>query len=322
MTTISYSPICLFTFNRLAETKRTIKALKSNYLSSESELYIFSDGAKNSQDIDKVKDVREYLKTIRGFKRIHLYESNYNKGLASSIIFGVTKVLKKYNSVIVLEDDLITSKNFLDFMNKALDYYEKEPKIQSISGYALDLGLNNSYNQIYFHQRAHSWGWATWKNRWNPEIFKKEEKIRAMNSKKEIQSFGENCGKDIKNMLSQSLNGKIDSWFVWWALNQHQNKAFTVYPILSKTINGGFSKESTHCKGIDVFSINFDETNTREFKFEHPSENAEISSNFLHYYSLKHKILFRIRLLKNAEGISLLIEEFINRVLKFLFNKN
>ena len=51
------APIALFVYNRFGTTKKTVEALKKNYLASQSELFIFSDGAKNSGSIESVKKV-------------------------------------------------------------------------------------------------------------------------------------------------------------------------------------------------------------------------------------------------------------------------
>ena len=115
----SLAPICLFTYNRLEETKQTVEALKNNFLAKQSELFIFSDGPKYIDNTLEVDSVRAFVKTISGFKKITINESIKNMGLASSIINGVSKVIKTYDSVIVLEDDLITSANFLNCKNQA-----------------------------------------------------------------------------------------------------------------------------------------------------------------------------------------------------------
>ena len=45
---------------------------KKNFLAKESELFIFSDGSKNESDSVKVREVRNYLKTISGFKSLNI----------------------------------------------------------------------------------------------------------------------------------------------------------------------------------------------------------------------------------------------------------
>ncbi len=114
---INPAPIVLFTYNRPWHTRQTVEALKKNEFSQESELFIFSDGWKSDEDKPKVLEVRKYLKSIDGFKKINIIERDRNWGLANNIIDGVTKIVNEYGKVIVLEDDLITSPYFLKFMN-------------------------------------------------------------------------------------------------------------------------------------------------------------------------------------------------------------
>jgi len=248
------APICLFTYNRLDVTKQTVKALKNNFLAVDSELYIFSDGGKNKKDKNKVNDVRAFLKTISGFKKITILKSSMNKGLADSIISGVTQIIEQHGKVIVLEDDLITSPNFLDFMNQALDFYEKSVRIQSVNGFSLEIKINNSNGDVYFHQRTFPWGWATWRNRWNNKNF---DKLLIRNKIKEdkyiLPRFRNACGDDIVNMLNSSLEGKNNSWYVRWVFNHFSNNTSAVFPVSSKVKNIGFNSDGTHCDEINVY---------------------------------------------------------------------
>ncbi len=135
------SPIVLFTYKRLGTLKKTIAALSVNSLAASSDLIVYSDGSKSSNDDVIIAEIRGYLKTITGFKTITIHESPTNKGLANSIIGGVTDVIEQYGKVIVLEDDLIVSQNFLAFMNEALDFYEQNNEVFSVSGYGLKVAL-------------------------------------------------------------------------------------------------------------------------------------------------------------------------------------
>ena len=121
---MNLAPIILFVYNRPEHTKKTLESLKINELASESSLFIFSDGSKNENDKKSVDEVRKYISTISGFKEIKIILREKNLGLADSVISGVTEVIEKYGKAIVLEDDIVTSKYFLKFMNEALDFYE------------------------------------------------------------------------------------------------------------------------------------------------------------------------------------------------------
>ena len=60
----------LFVYNCLNLTKRTPKAMQKNELASKSQLFIYSDLAKNKNDFKKVAKVRDYINNIDSFKKI------------------------------------------------------------------------------------------------------------------------------------------------------------------------------------------------------------------------------------------------------------
>ena len=123
-----FAPIALFVYNRPKHTERTLKFLKQNELATETRLFIFSDGAKTPDDEENVKEVRELLKHIDGFKSVEIIERKQNMGLAESVIAGVTRLVKDYKQVIVFEDDLVSSPYTLTYFNDALNRYRKEKK--------------------------------------------------------------------------------------------------------------------------------------------------------------------------------------------------
>jgi len=307
------APICLFAYNRLSETKQTIESLKSNFLASESELFIFSDGPKNTHALLKVKEVRDYLRTVGGFKRVIIKESPTNKGLAKSIIDGVSELLKLYENIIVLEDDLKTTSNFLEFMNQSLSFYKNNKSIQSVSGYSLKIINKLSSSDIYFHQRAHSWSWATWSDRWSEDIFDKQ-KLKNELTKDALDSFKDNCGDDISEMLLNSINGINDSWYVRWAYDHFKNEKYAVYPYLSKVQNIGFSEQGTHCNGIDVNLIELDTLHETKFQFTKAATiNNNIKKEFLIYFTRSYKLKFRLKLLKSFKGQKKIFLEIRNK---------
>lgn len=310
------APICLFTYNRLEETQQTVEALQKNYLAAESDLYIFSDGAKNESEKVKVMAVRQYLKTLSGFKTIRVFESSVNNGLADSIISGVTQIIKKHEKVIVLEDDLVTSPNFLSFMNKALDYYSLDTNVRSINGYSLS--LKNDTKDIYFQKRPFSWGWATWLDKWNYDFFDKEKiRLKITQEQNILKEFGRECGDDIVKMLLDSINNKNNSWYVRWTFAHFTTNTYSVYPAYSFVENIGFSKNGTHCKGINSYQSNFINSQKKisEFISFHKPRNRE-TKQFLNYFSFTHKLNVRLKLLREAEGRRMVLQELIERIKK------
>lgn len=319
------APICLFTHSRLSETQQTVEALKHNYLAPESELIVFSDGPKNDNSLPKIEAVRQYLHSISGFKSVKIIESQENKGLANSIINGVNQIIEEHGKVIVIEDDLISSRNFLSFMNQALDFYADDKNIQSINGYSLS--LNDKSNDVYFQIRPFSWGWATWKDRWDIKIFNKE-KLKSIidTNPKLLNEFKLKCGSDINKMFLDSINNKNDSWYVRWVFDHFRNNRYSVYPAYSFITNIGYSTEGTHCKGINTYIS--DPVNKLKIVFDfHDFESLDSKSSreFLYYFSWQYKISLRIKLLITKAGRYQIIQEVKTKTVninigKFLYN--
>ena len=239
---LALAPIVLFVYKRLWHTKQTVEALKKNELASESELFIFSDGPKQG-DEEKVKEVREYIKTINGFKKITIIERDRNWGLANNIIDGVTRIVNEYGKVIVLEDDLVTSPYFLKFMNEVLEIYRDEEKVVSIHGYIYPI---ENLPDIFFLRDTGCWGWATWKDKWaifEPDGKKLLEELKKRNLQREADyngSFG------FTRMLKMQIKGKIDSWAIRWYFSAFLKDMLTLYPGKSLVRHIGFGKDSTH----------------------------------------------------------------------------
>ena len=208
------APVLLFTYKRYESLKDPVHALQQNLLAKESDLYIFSDGCKKDEDKEQVNKVRDFIKTISGFRKIEITEQEKNKGLANSIIDGVSSVMQFSDSVIVLEDDLYTTPNFLTFMNDALATYLDKPKVFSISGYSFNLGESSADNHdAYFVSRGWSWGWATWKDRWDKIDWQVKDYESFRTDKRKRKEFAKG-GTDLNIMLHRQVNGLIDSWAI------------------------------------------------------------------------------------------------------------
>ncbi|QLG44575.1 glycosyltransferase family protein [Costertonia aggregata] len=291
-----FAPVVLFTYNRLSETRQTVRALENNYLAADSELYIFSDGPKNLHDEKKILEVRKFLRNVNGFKKVHFFESDKNKGLAHSVINGVTKVLDIKGKLIVLEDDLVSSPNFLDFMNQALDFYEDVHEIISISGYTLKLpSLKNYEKDYYLGQRASSWGWGMWKDRWDKVDWKVSDYNKFKKNYKNVFAFY-NIGSDMPWMLKNQMNGKIDSWAIRLCYHQFKNNMLTVFASSSKINSIGSGKDATHTSGVTKFETPLDSGVNRRFSFDKVLViNRDIATDFKSKFSLTRRIIDKFK---------------------------
>lgn len=248
------APIVLFTYNRLWHTQQTVEALQRNLLASESELFIFSDGGKNEGDWKKVYAVREYLHTIDGFKKTHITEQKENKGLANSIIDGVTKIVNEYGRIIVLEDDLVTSKYFLQYMNDALKIYETCEEVACISGYTYPI---DTLPDTFFIKGTDCWGWATWKRGWDLFNANGKELLEQICSRGLEAEFDFENSYPYTQMLKDQINGKNNSWAIRWYASAFLNNKLCLYPKKTFVQNIGFDGSGTHCGNTQEFDAKF-----------------------------------------------------------------
>lgn len=248
-----FAPIVLFVYNRPQHTQKTLEALAENEGASESILYIFSDGYKANKPNDKAKidEVRQVIRQQQWCKEVRIIEQTHNQGLAPSVIQGVTQIINQYGRIIVLEDDLVTAKGFITFMNQALDMYENENQVFGIAGntYIDDENLPDTY----FLPIGTSWGWATWKRAWacfEQDADKLLKRIDTEGVKKSFD-FG---GFPFYAILEQQVQGIANSWAIRFYASYFFQKGIFLFPKHCLVENIGFGEESTHTKGKNDFT--------------------------------------------------------------------
>jgi hypothetical protein len=254
------APIVLFVYKRPLHTKQTLAYLSKNITANESRLFIFSDGPAMEKDIESVHKVRQELIDIKGFKSVEVFIEDSNQGLAKSVINGVSKIINEYKKVIVLEDDLLTSSNFLNYMNSALNHFEQFENVYSISAFNHPLIQSNFPREyeydVYFSYRLFSYGWATWEEKWKKNVWDTGKYAEIIANKKLMKDFNRG-GDDLSLMLKAQVKGKIDSWSVLWAYTMLSNSGFAVNSKYSMIKNIGFDGSGTHSANIDFGDFEF-----------------------------------------------------------------
>ncbi len=248
---MSLAPIILFTYNRPEHTARTVEALLRNTLANDSILYIYADGSRGERDDSSVAQTREYLKTIIGFKEIHITERTSNFGLAQSIITGVSEVLEKHESAIIVEDDLITSPYFLQYMNDGLVQYNSVEEVISIHGYSYP--VKGNLPSTYFLKGADCWGWATWKRGWKLFEANGQKLLSEIDSRGLKEEFNFNNSFNYYKMLEKQVNGQNSSWAIRWYASAFLLNKLTLYPGNSMVHNIGNDNSGTHSKNLSVY---------------------------------------------------------------------
>ena len=277
------SPILLFTYNRLTHTRRCVEALLKNPLATESELFIYSDGAKDASSQESVNEVRQYIHTIRGFRQITIIERNENWGLARSIIDGVTTQVNRYGKVIVLEDDLVVAPHFLQFMNDALETYKNEPKVGHRQ--ACDFTQDPTLPETFLIKWTGSWGWATWDRAWKHFNPNGKELLDELTQRKLTYTFDFNGKYGYTRMLRRQIEGKNNSWAIRWNASLFLKGILSLNVGRSLVQNEGFDGSGTNCGGGGLYASTLHMDKLPVVPIVPIEENKEARQAYVRYYA-------------------------------------
>lgn len=249
------APIILFVYNRPLHTEKVLEALMLNELADQSTLYVYSDGPKNEaseKDLKNIKEVRTLIRKKKWCKEVFIVESIVNIGLAKNISTGVTEVVTKHGNIIVLEDDIVTSKGFLKYMNDALEYYENEEKVIHISGFMYP--HDKKLPETFFYNVPLCWGWATWERSWK---YFESDSVKLWNliqSKKNINGFDKFGSDYLSSQLAHNITGNLNTWFIKWHASVYLKNGYTLYPSVSLVDNIGFDNSGVHNGATELFT--------------------------------------------------------------------
>lgn len=244
----NFAPIIVFAYKRVDHLKLCIDSLKLNYEAKYSDLIIYCDGPKNEDDLIFVNYVKEFVYSITGFKSVKHFFAKQNLGLSRSIIGGVTEQFRVYEKLIVLEDDLVTSKYFLNFMNSALAIYENSLNVSSIHGYTYPI---TKLPNTFFIRGADCWGWATWRSSWNDFEQNGTTLLKELRRNNLIYKFNLFGAYDYEKMLVNQINNKNDSWAVRWHASNFLQNRMALYPGISLVDNIGTDGSGTNFNSTD-----------------------------------------------------------------------
>jgi len=284
------SPIAFFCFNRADKAKEVLTALSKNDFAQDSEIYIFCDGPRNIKDLAKIKEVHQVIDGFSGFKKINIVKREINHGSQFSIIYGINSVLENHDSVIVVEDDIITAKGFLKFTNQALQFYKDEKNIWCVTGFNYPKNLitfpQNYEEDIFFVRgKNSSWGWGTWKDRWQKIDFEVKDFDQFIKNKTLVSEFNRPSS-NMSEMLRFQKEGRINAWDIQMAYAMFKEGGYTIHPVKTLTKNIGFDASGTHTVS-DLNLSNFEFENSADFKFKKLSEisnNAAAEKSYIDFH--------------------------------------
>lgn len=297
--TNTYAPILLFVYNRPEHVRRNIQALLKNELAAESELFIYSDAAKDETSQAAVKEVRAFIRSIQGFKKITITERAENWGLARSIIDGVTTQINRYGRVIVQEDDLVVAPHFLQFMNDALETYRDEERVGHIQ--ACDFTHDPSLPDTFLIKWTGSWGWGTWDRAWKHFNADGKALLTELESRKLTYTFDFNGKYGYTRMLRRQIEGKNNSWAIRWNASLFLKGILSLNVGKSLVQNEGFDGSGTNCGGGGLYASELYMERLPVKKISPIEENIQARNAYVRYYARTNSFMAKaIRRIKRT----------------------
>jgi hypothetical protein len=302
------TPILFLTYKRFHTSIRvfnSIKKIKPN------KLYFASNAPQNDREKAAVQKVRDIIKKINW--RCKLVTIFYSKHMPvkESIPTSINFFFKKEKQGIILEDDILPSKNFYFFCQKMLKIYKNNKKINCISGNRFLKRKKNSLN-IYFSKYHNIWGWATWRTRWknyDPHIkfwpkFQKTKKFKNLNEN--IYEFAY-----WKNIFDKTYKGKINTWDYQLQACAWYNNQLCIIPPVSLTQNIGFGRDAEHTIARNKF---IKKRKENKINFTFPKKITQDVKN--DWYNFKY--FYRSASLTKKERVKYHINRFLNDPILFL----
>jgi hypothetical protein len=242
-----HAQVVLFAYRRPDHLRRALDSLAANPGADQTALNIYCDAAKSAMDRDAVEKVRQISRGVQDlgvFQSVRVIERDHNIGLAASVISGVTQILEDHESVIVMEDDLVVSPDFLEYMNQALELYANNEEVISIHGFMYS--VPPVLPQTVFLRGADCWGWATWRRGW--ELFEPDSQklLKELDRSPDRAQFDFDGAFPYRQMLKDQAAGVIDSWAVRWYASAFLANKLTLYPGQSLVENIGQEGSGTH----------------------------------------------------------------------------
>lgn len=310
------APIVLFVYNRPWHTLQTLQALANNKLADQSFLYIYADGPKTGAEEDtlsKIKETRKIIHQKKWCKEVYIIESDKNQGLADSIIQGVTEIINKYGKVIVLEDDIVSSPGFLQYMNDALSLYEEDEKVMHISAFTPHTTGGENLPETYFLRFMSCWGWGTWKRAWDKLILNTDNLYNEIPELADYKFYNLDGYKNMFSQVEANYNGTLNTWAIKWYSSIFLNKGLCLYPKKTLIRNIGFDGSGIHCGNDDLSaaqhnSLNLaNSINVVQIKLEQNKYAYNYLKRFYRFgsdSSWKRRCSYYMRDLNNLKGLN------------------
>ena len=239
--------VLLLAYKRPRHTSLVLQQI-ANYFPED--LFIFIDGlSSEASETDKAahEKVTELARNFGGCSNLNICVSEKNCGSGMAMPTALTWAFEQTESLIILEDDILPSQSFFEFSSNALDYFAPLQNVKMISGNKYDFLPQN--NLPILTKFSFTYGWATWRNRWEQYDF--DLKTMSQTELNEILTqnlFTLDCiQRDWVSAIDKiKSGGKLSFWDYQWQFYLWSSNGLSVQPPRNLAENIGFGEGATH----------------------------------------------------------------------------
>lgn len=327
-----YAPVKIITLNRYEHFKRCLESLEGNTWAKYTEVFISVDYPVTEHHWEGYKKIRKYLaekENNNAFAKLHIFVQEKNLGPSENSKFLERIIFEKYDREIALEDDIETSPNFLEYMDKTMEWGADNDKVYCVCAYFQPKKKRGvlydaiSQNNIFLKIAFNPWGVGLYRD--------KKRKLIETISKEWLDNIGRNNRQmwklfqyrkytfwmfSIEYLMKKSpvffnKQGKVRTIDITVDIYMLLNDMYAIFPVVSKTKNWGFDGSGINCvqQNVDYTKFQLDEKKSFEFAPNDPlwidkeimkktswgglPNKIEICRAIIYYFLYRVKLMFK-----------------------------
>lgn len=237
---MNVAPVVLWVYARPYTAMNTLLALSENFLAKKTDLYIISNmyaSDASDEEKERVIQTRNCVSFLEKelnnrFHSITVIYRDVPFSVSENMVKTIEYIFEKFDYAIFLEEDILVSTNFLNFMNSALDYYKADHDVFAVCGNNM-ISVQEKYEtDVFSCDMFKSHGYALWKEKY--DTFKCEFDISTTIDQVQPSEFYENYH-FLYESFAMYVLGKhnayyLDCFFMMYCCLHHK---LAIYPFVS-----------------------------------------------------------------------------------------
>jgi hypothetical protein len=242
-----FAPVIIPTLCRYEHFKRCVESLSRCTHAENTELIIGLDYPPKEEYVEGWKDIDHYIQHITGFKKVTLLKREKNYGAKNNIRDLKSYAFSKYDRLIFTEDDNEFSPNFLDYINKGLEFYKDDLRVYSICGYNYPIDMSPYCYNYYYSKEYSAWGCGLWATKCKrvESIIQKEDYLKDFIINQPLSTFTKNNFR-LLPFVRHINKGYLGDVYITTYLQSSTN--YCVFPKISMVRNWGHDGSGVNCR--------------------------------------------------------------------------